>query len=43
VRLPNCEWLAGRIMSLPVHPLLSHTDLEHVCAAVTKVAAQMLC
>jgi perosamine synthetase len=43
VRLPNCEWLAGRIMSLPVHPLLSHTDLEHVCVAVTKVAAQMLC
>jgi perosamine synthetase len=41
VRLPNCEWLAERIMSLPVHPLLSHEDLEHVSAAVTKVAAQM--
>ncbi|MBV8358411.1 MAG: DegT/DnrJ/EryC1/StrS family aminotransferase [Deltaproteobacteria bacterium] len=40
-RLPSCEWLAERIMSLPVHPLLSHEDLEHISAAVTKVAAQM--
>ena len=23
VRLPNCEWLTERIMSLPVHPMLS--------------------
>ena len=41
VRLPNCEWLAERIMSLPVHPLLSNEDLEHVSAAVTQVAAEM--
>ncbi len=41
VRLPNCEWLAQRIMSLPVHPLLSEGDLDRVAGAVTKVAARM--
>jgi perosamine synthetase len=41
VRLPNCEWLTERIMSLPVHPTLSAADLEQVADAVTKVAAQM--
>ncbi|MBV8056267.1 MAG: DegT/DnrJ/EryC1/StrS family aminotransferase [Deltaproteobacteria bacterium] len=40
-RLPNCEWLTERIMSLPVHPMLSAADLEQVADAVTKVADQM--
>jgi perosamine synthetase len=40
-RLPNCEWLSERIMSLPVHPMLSAADLEQVAGAVTKVALQM--
>jgi perosamine synthetase len=40
VCLPNCEWLADRIMSLPVHPMLSVADLEQVADAVTRVAAQ---
>jgi dTDP-4-amino-4,6-dideoxygalactose transaminase len=41
LRLPNCEWLAQRIMSLPVHPSLSEADLDRVVSAVTKVAARM--
>jgi perosamine synthetase len=41
VALPNCEWLTERIMSLPVHPLLSNLDLEHVANAVISVATQM--
>jgi dTDP-4-amino-4,6-dideoxygalactose transaminase len=41
VHLANCEWLAERIMSLPVHPMLSAADLEQVADAVTTVAAQM--
>jgi perosamine synthetase len=39
--LPNCEWLAERIMSLPVHPRLSKQDLEQVCQSVKTVAAEM--
>jgi perosamine synthetase len=39
--LPNCEWLTQRILSVPVHPLLSTHDLEQVAAAVSGVAAQM--
>ena len=41
VRLPNCEWLSERIMSLPVHPMLSAADLEQIADAVTKVAAKL--
>jgi len=41
VRLPNCEWLAERILSLPVHPMLSSSDLEQIADAMSKVAAQM--
>jgi perosamine synthetase len=41
VRLPNCEWLSERIMSLPVHPMLSAADLEQVAHAVTKIAAKL--
>jgi UDP-2-acetamido-2-deoxy-ribo-hexuluronate aminotransferase len=41
LRLPNCEWLSERIMSLPVHPMLSASDLEQVAGAVIKVATQM--
>jgi len=41
VRLPNCEWLARRIISLPVHPSLSQAELDRVVSAVTKVAARM--
>jgi perosamine synthetase len=41
VRLRNCEWLTERIISLPVHPMLSPADLEQVVDAVTKVAARM--
>ena len=39
--LPNCEWLSQRVMSLPVHALLSTRDLEQVAGAVISVAAQM--
>jgi perosamine synthetase len=42
VRLPNCEWLARRIISLPVHPSLSQAELDRVVSGVTKVAARML-
>jgi perosamine synthetase len=41
VHLPNCEWLAARILSLPVHPQLTDRDLEQVAAAVIKIAALM--
>jgi perosamine synthetase len=41
MRLPNCEWLAERIISLPVHPRLSPADLERVADAVSRVAVQM--
>jgi perosamine synthetase len=41
VRLPNCEWLAQRIMSLPVHASMSEADLERVVRAVTTVSAEM--
>jgi UDP-2-acetamido-2-deoxy-ribo-hexuluronate aminotransferase len=41
VQLPNCEWLAERILSLPVHPMLSAGDLEQIAGAVTAVATQM--
>jgi perosamine synthetase len=40
LRLPNSEWLAQRIVSLPVHPSLSKADLEQVVAAVATVAAE---
>jgi perosamine synthetase len=40
VRLPNCEWLAQRILSLPVHQLLSEADLDRVASAVINVAAR---
>lgn len=39
--LPNCEWLTERIMSLPVHPLLTDHELDKVASAVHKVADQM--
>jgi perosamine synthetase len=41
LRLPNCEWLSQRIMSLPVHPMLSEADLEQVAGAVVKVTTEM--
>jgi perosamine synthetase len=41
VRLPNCEWLSERIMSLPVHPMLLATDLEQVTDAVSRVARRL--
>jgi perosamine synthetase len=34
VPLPNCEWLAQRILSLPVHPWLSKADLKQIVSAV---------
>jgi perosamine synthetase len=39
-RLPNCEWLAERIVSLPIHPSLTDADLEQIIRAVTIVAAR---
>jgi perosamine synthetase len=41
IRLPNCEWLTERIISLPVHPLLSEAELERVTRGVCDVAARM--
>jgi len=41
VPLPNCEWLSQRVMSLPVHPLLSTRDLEQIADTVIRVAARM--
>ncbi|HJU10040.1 MAG TPA: DegT/DnrJ/EryC1/StrS aminotransferase family protein [Candidatus Binataceae bacterium] len=41
VRLPNCEWLSARIVSLPVHPRLSDADLDQVAGAVIEVTAGM--
>ena len=41
VELPNCEWLAQRIMSLPVHPALAQNDLDRIVSAVATVAARM--
>ncbi|MFB0504190.1 MAG: DegT/DnrJ/EryC1/StrS family aminotransferase [Candidatus Bathyarchaeia archaeon] len=33
---PVSEDLAGRVLSLPVHPSLTQTDLENICKAVEK-------
>jgi perosamine synthetase len=41
MRLPNCEWLSERIISLPIHPELSAEDLDQVGDAVVKVAQDM--
>jgi len=41
VCLPNCEWLTQRIVSLPVHPLLSEAQLEQVADAVTRTAREL--
>jgi perosamine synthetase len=41
LRLPNCEWLADRIMSLPVHPSLTEADLARIVSIVVRIAAQM--
>ena len=38
MRLPNCEWLSERIISLPVHPALSDCDLGKIVDAVRTVA-----
>jgi perosamine synthetase len=43
MHLPNCEWLAERILSLPVHPMLSAANLEQVADAVGAVAVRMQC
>jgi perosamine synthetase len=41
VSLLNCEWLSQRILSLPVHPLLSNLEREQVAAALVSVASLM--
>ena len=41
LRLPNCEWLTERILSLPVHPALSEAELERVADTVLKVTRLM--
>jgi perosamine synthetase len=41
VSLPSCEWISQRILSLPVHPLLSNLELERVATAVFSVASRM--
>ncbi len=32
--LPVCEDLAGRVVSLPMHPYLTEAQINHICAAV---------
>lgn len=32
--LPNAEYLAGKVLSLPMHPYLSDADIDKVCAGV---------
>jgi perosamine synthetase len=41
VSLLNCEWLSQRILSLPVHPLLSNVELEQVATTVISIASRM--
>jgi perosamine synthetase len=41
VELPNCEWIAQRIVSLPVHPSLAENDLDRIVSAVATVAARL--
>ena len=32
--LPNCEWAADRVLSLPMHPYLTHDQAHFVCDAL---------
>ncbi|MFQ5920504.1 MAG: DegT/DnrJ/EryC1/StrS family aminotransferase, partial [Nitrososphaerales archaeon] len=34
--LPNTEWAAAHLLSLPVHPLLSTRDMEHVAGSLRR-------
>ena len=34
--LENTEWASGHVLSLPVHPLLTETDLEFICSTLIK-------
>ena len=38
VSLPVCELLSERVLSLPVHPLLSDADLDRIAKAVKRAA-----
>ena len=33
-RLPTAEAIADRVVTLPLHPLLSEDDVDEVCAAL---------
>jgi perosamine synthetase len=37
IHLPIAEQLAHEVLSLPVHPLLAHDDLEHIAIEVNKL------
>jgi perosamine synthetase len=34
-RYPGAEWIAGRLMTLPTHAILSAGDLDRICAVIT--------
>ena len=40
VTLPEAELAALQVLSLPVHPALSHSDLELIVAKVNEFSAQ---
>ena len=35
--LPVAEWLAGEVLSLPVHPALTDADIETIAAAANEL------
>jgi UDP-2-acetamido-2-deoxy-ribo-hexuluronate aminotransferase len=39
VALPNSEWLAERVLSLPFHPYLSEGQVDRVCEVLQEVMA----
>ena len=38
VSLANAEWLADRVVSLPIYPELTDAEVEHVCGAISRAA-----
>lgn len=36
IKLKNSEMLSERVLSLPMHPYLTETQIEHICRLITK-------
>jgi len=37
VKLPNTEWSSGHVLSLPVHPFVTETEIQYISDRLTKI------